>query len=33
MIDGPVNAFALTVEEAGGVEQSEQEPYAAGALA
>ena len=33
MIDGPVNAFAMTVEEAGGVEQSEQEPYAAGALA
>ena len=31
-VDGDVDAFVLTVEEAGGVEASEQDPYAAGTL-
>jgi hypothetical protein len=33
MVDGPVTAFAVTVEEAGGVEVTQQPPYAVGALA
>jgi hypothetical protein len=32
-IDGPVSAFALTVERAGGVPVSEQDPYATAELA